>query len=154
MTASIQAIYPKLPYIVSASLAAVTACSTRAPTAVAALAAANIFLLVPIGSAQSPVNAEPTRIDRIHVQACSSSITNDTVAQVVTIWECDGVTAWPIDEILVSVVDASTVLIAFQADKTYADLVLPTAHSLYISTTVTTTASTTALCVTAFGGTY
>jgi hypothetical protein len=39
-------------------------------------------------------------------------------------------------------------------EKSYTNLVLPASHALYMSTTVTTTASTTALEVQAFGGLY
>lgn len=154
MASNTSAIFPKLPNVFSASLAAVTACSTRAPTATASLAGANIFVLVPAGVSQTPVNAESTRIDKIQVQACSTSITAPTAAQTVLIWEWDGTTAWVIDEIPVTVVTPSTTAPAFNIYRLYQNLVIPVTHALYCSTTVTTTASTTALNVTAFSGTY
>jgi len=133
------------PMVASASLAAVTACATRAPTAVAGLAAANIFQLV-------GTSTNGQRIERIYVKGCSNSITAATVAQTVTIWENDGVTAWPIDELLVTAVTPSTTVASFQTYNTYTDFVLPATHSLWCSTSVTTTAATTALSVTATGG--
>lgn len=135
------------PYVVNASLAAVTACATRAPTASASLAGANIFLLV-------PTSASGVRIDQIRVKGASSSISAATVSQTVTIWEFDGTTAWPIDEIQVSAVTPSTTAPSFQILQQYANLSLPAAHSLYMSTSVTTTAATTALAVTVVGALY
>jgi len=76
------------------------------------------------------------------------------VAQTVLIWLLDGTTAWVIDEILVTAVTPSTTAAAFSTEKTYSNLVIPTGYSLYASTTVTTTSSTTALQVTAFGGAF
>jgi hypothetical protein len=154
MAANQAPIYPLTPYVVSASLAAVTACTTRAPTATAALAAANIFLLVPAGASQSPVSTAGTRVDKIQVQAVSTSMTAPTAAQTVLIWEWDGTTAWVIDEIPVTVVTPSTTAAAFNTSRSYTNLVLPVAHALYVSTTITTTAATTALAVTVFAGTY
>lgn len=147
MAANINAIYPATPYAVTASLAAVTACTTRAPTVTASLAAANIVAFV-------PVSTNGLRIDKIQVQACSSSFTAATAAQTVTIWMWDGTTAYVIDEILVTLVTPSTTVAAFNTSKTYTNLVLPATFALYMSTSITTTASTTALSVSAFGGAY
>jgi hypothetical protein len=135
------------PYVASASLAAVSACTTRAPTASAGLAAANIFLLV-------PTSTNGVRIDQIRVKGASSSITAATVAQTVTIWEFDGTTAWPIDEIAISAVTPSTTVPSFQILTQYQNLSLPATHSLYMSTSIATTAATTALSVTVTGGLY
>lgn len=159
MAANTSPIYPLTPAAFFCDLTAVTACSTRAPTATASLAAANIFLLVPVGASQSPVSTAGTRIDQINVQAASSSITAATVAQTVVIWWWDGTKAWPWDEIVITAVTPSTTAAAFgqslgYGSKTYSKLVLPVGHALYASTTVTTTASTTALIVDALGGTY
>jgi hypothetical protein len=147
MSANTSPVFPLTPIAPTTSLAAVTACSTRAPTASAGLAAANIVALV-----ASQTNG--CKIDRIHINACSSSITAPTVAQTVLIWLFDATTAWVIDEILVTAVTPSTTAAAFSVEKTYSNLVIPTGYSLYVSTTVTTTASTTALQVTAFGGAF
>ena len=135
---------PQAPYSVAASLAAVTACATRAPTATASLAGANIFLLV-------PASTNGVRIDRIYVKGCSSSITAATVAQLVTIWIWDGTTAWVFDELVVTAVTPSTTVASFQTFNAYTNLVLPATWALYCSTTITTTAATTALDVIATG---
>jgi hypothetical protein len=154
MAANVQAIYPLTPYFASTSLAAVTACTTRAPTGTASLAAANIVVLVPAGASQTPASTAGTRIDKIQVQACSSSITAATAAQTVLVWWWDGTTAWVVDEIIVTLTAPTTTAVAFQGSKSYQNWTLPTGHALYVSTTITTTATTTALSVQAFGGTY
>ena len=147
MAANTSPIFALTPYAINASLAAATACTTRAPTATASLAAANILAL-------TDVSTNGRRIDKIQVQACSSSITATTAAQIVGIWMWDGTTAYLIDEIVIAAQAPSTTSAAFQTSKTYTNLVLPAAFKLYMSTTVTTTASTTALSVQVFGGDY
>jgi hypothetical protein len=138
------------PYYATRSLAAVSACTTRAPTATAALAAANIFAL-------TAVSTSGLRIDSIEIQAISNSMTATTAAQLVGIWMWDGTNATLIDEISVSAVVPSTTSAAFTVTKNYfltAPINVPAANVLYVSTTVTTTASTTALAVCAYGGIY
>jgi len=132
------------PYAVNVSLAAVTACTTRAPTATASLAGANIIAFV-------PVSTNGRRIDSVSLKACSSSFTAPTVAQTVTIWLHDGTHAYPIKEIVTTVVTPSTTAASYESGPVALGITLPAAHSLYISTSVTTTASTTALCATAVG---
>src|SRR5271163_1579480 len=104
MAANQAPIYPASPYMVSASLAAVTACTTRAPTPTASLAAANISPLI-------PVSVNGIRVDKIQVQACSNVITAPTANQTVLIWAWDGTTAWVIDEIPVVLTTPSTTAI-------------------------------------------
>ena len=140
-------VLPQAPIIYNLSLAAVTACATRAPTATASLAGANIFLLV-------PTTTNGVRIDKIIAKGCSNSITAATVAQTITIWEWDGVTAFPIDELLVTAVTPSTTVASYQGQVVYTNFVLPPTHALYASTSITTTAATTALCLSATGATY
>jgi len=141
-------IFAQTPYVKSLTLAAQTACTTRAPTATASLAAANITAFV-------PVSTNGLRIDAIQVQACSSSITAATAANLVGIWAWDGTTAYLITEIAVVAQTPSTTAAAFSTTYTLpSPLNLPAAFALYASVTVTTTASTTALQVTAFGGAY
>lgn len=141
-------IFPQGPYFKATSLAAVTACTTRAPTATASLAAANIVAL-------TAASTNGLRIDSIKVQACSSAIGATTAAQLVQIWMWDGTTAYLIDEIAVSAQVPSATAAAFVAEKFYTNPILvPAANVLYCSTTVTTTASTTALSVIAKGGVY
>ena len=140
-------IFPQTPYRVAADLSAVTACTTRAPTATASLAAANISALV-------PTSTNGRKIDSIKVKASSSSITAATASQLVGVWYHDGTKAYLLTEIQVNLVTPSTPSPAFEAEVRFDNLVLPAAHSLYVSTTVTTTASTTALTVHASGGDY
>lgn len=147
MSANTVPIFPLTPYAKQLSLAAVTACTTRAPTATAGLAAANILEL-------TPVSTNGVRIDKITVRACSNSITAATVAQTVLIWLWDGTTAFVVDEIAVTAQTSSTTAAAFSVSSSYGNLVLPPTYKLFASTTVTTTASTTALQVQAFGGEY
>lgn len=141
-------IFAQTPYAKSLSLAAVTACATRAPTATAGLAAANILEL-------TPVSTNGRRIDGITVSGCSNAMTAATTAGLVGIWLWDGTTAYLLTEISVSAVTPSTTVAAFVT--TYippVPLILPAAYKLFASTTVTTTASTNALDVAVFGGDY
>ena len=147
MSTNTHPIFPAAPYAITAPLTATTACTTRAPTATAGLAAANIVALC-------PVSASGLRVDKITVQAASSAIGAPTAAQIVGIWLHDGTTAYLIDEFAVTVVTPSTTAVAFTLSKSYTTLVIPAAFSLYMSTTITTTANTTALSVSVFGGTY
>jgi hypothetical protein len=140
-------INPQGPAVYNLSLAAVTACATRAPTATASLAGSNIFLLV-------PTTTNGVRVDKILAKGCSNSFTAATVAQTITIWEWDGTTAFPVDELLVTAVTPSTTVASYQGQTLYSNFVLPATHALYASTSVTTTAATTALCLTAFGAVY
>lgn len=143
-------IFAQAPYIRTASLAAVSACTTRAPTADASMTSTPVF-----GVALTPVSTNGLRIDSIEVQAVSTAIGAATVAQTVLIWLSDGTTAYVIDEIAVSAVTPSATTPAFTTTKTYATpLAIPATYKLFVSTTVATTASTTALAVTAFGGAY
>lgn len=148
MAVSATPIFAQTPYILSTSLAAVTACTTRAPTATASLAAANIIQIV-------PTSTNGLRIDSIQVNACSSAFTAATAGNIVGIWLWDGTTATLMSEILVTAVTPSTTVAGFTTTLTFAQpLNLPAAFKLYASLSVTTTASTTALQVTAFGGAY
>lgn len=140
-------ILPQAPQVWNLSLAAVTACTTRAPTATASLAGANIFLFV-------AATTNGCRVDKILVKGCSTSFVAATVAQTVTIWEWDGTTAFPIDELLITAVTPSTTVASFQGQTVYTNLVLPATHALYAATSITTTAATTALCLTATGALY
>lgn len=140
-------VLPQSPMVWNLSLAAVTACTTRAPTATASLAGANIFLLV-------PTSTNGVRVDKILVKGCSTSFVAATVAQTVTIWEWDGTTAFPIDELVTGIVTPSTSVASYQGQSVYTNFVLPATHALYASTSITTTAATTALALSATGATY
>jgi hypothetical protein len=109
------------------------------------LAAANIIQFV-------PTSTNGCRVDYILVKSASTSITAATVANLVQIWNWDSTTAYLTDEIAVSAVTPSTTSAGFTATYNFANgLYLPAANRLYVSLTVTTTASTTALTATAFG---
>ena len=145
--ANVLPIFPANAYAITADLSAVTACTTRGPTATAGLAAANISILC-------PASTNGRRVDRISVQASSTSITAPTAAQLVGLWMWDGTKAYLIDEFTVTLVTPSTTTPCFTTYKDYTTLVLPAAFALYVSTTITTTAATTALTVSVFGGDY
>ena len=142
-------IFAQTPYAVSLSMTAQTACSTRAPTATASLAGANIIAFV-------PTSTNGLRIDSIQVNACGTGITTANAANIVGIWLWDGTIARLINEILVTAVTPSaSATAAFTSTLTFTQpLNLPAAFTLYASVGVTTTAAGTALQVTAFGGAY
>ncbi len=149
MAANTAPIFPLTPWAGSASLAAVSACTTRGPIAHASLGSTPCFAVQ-----LAAVSTNGKRIDAIQVKADSTAITAATVAQTVIVWMSDGTTAYPIDEILITATTPSTTVASFITSRTYTTLVLPPACSLWVSTTIATTASTTALVVTAFGGDY
>lgn len=132
------------PYQITADLTALTACTTRAPTATASLAAANIVAFV-------PVSTNGRRIDSVSVKGASSSVTAPTAAQVVTVWLHDGTKAYPLKEITTSVVTPSTTVASYESGLIPLNIVMPAAFSLYVSTTITTSAATTAMVITAYG---
>ena len=121
------------------NLAAVTACTTRGPTATAGLAAANIVIALAANASADQ------KISKIAIKGISTSFTAATAAQIVGIWHWDATNAYLIDEILVSLVTPSTTVASFYGEKVYDDLILPATHALYMSVSITTTASTTAL---------
>lgn len=145
MAVSSTPVFPQTPYSVSASLTAKTACTTRAPTVTASLAAANITIFV-------PVSTNGCRIDYILVKSAATSVTGASAANLVQIWNWDGTTAYLNDEIQISAVTPSTTSPGFTTTYSYANgLYLPATNALYISVSVTTTAAATALTATAFG---
>lgn len=141
-------IFAQTPFVKTVTLAAQTACTTRAPTATASTAAANIIAFV-------AASTNGLRIDSIQVNACGTSISTANATNVVGIWADDGTTAFLITEILVTAVTPSATAAAFTTTNTYAlPLNLPAAFTLKVSVGTTTTAAGTALQVTAFGGSY
>ena len=140
-------IFAQAPYIKSVGLLTTSACTTRAPTATASLGAANIIEL-------TPVSTNGRRIDSIEVAAAASAIGGATVAGLVGIWVWDGTTAYLIDEITIAAVPPSATVAAFTTSRDYTDLVLPAAFKLFVSTSITLSAASTALSVTAYGGDY
>lgn len=142
-------IFAQTPYAKSVTLAAQTACSTRAPTATASTSAANIIAFV-------PASTNGLRIDSIQVNACGTGISTANAANIVGVWIDDGTTAFLLTEILVTAVTPSaSATAAFTSTYTFPlPLNLPAAFALKASVGVTTTAAGTALQVTAFGGAY
>ena len=149
MPANTNPIFPVAPFVGFSDLSAVTAVATRAPTADATLVAA---------TTQYKLLAAPStngiRIDAIEVQACSTAIGAATVSQLVQVWLSNATTAYLIDEINTSAVTPSTTVASFTGTKSYSNLVVPATYKLWVSTTITTTAATTALSVIAYGGAY
>lgn len=119
-------------------LSAQTATTTRAPTATASLATANIVSLV-------TTSTNGRQIKRITVKACGNSLTTANAANTVMIWQHDGTSAFIRDELLVTAVTPSASSNSFQTSKEYSDWNLPSTHSLYVSLGTTTTATGTAL---------
>jgi len=151
MPANTAPIYPIRPAAYSASLVSASACTTRAPTAHATLSGGGT---PNFAVALVPVTSDGMRVDTIQVQAASTSISSATVAQTVLIWRSNGTTGVVIDEIQVTAVTPSTTVPAFSVTRSYSNLALASTDTLWVSTTVATTASSTALCVTASGGVY
>lgn len=141
-------IFVQSPLIGYLDMSAQTACTTRGKTATASLAGANIIQLL-------NTTTNGCRIDSFQVNACSTSITAASAANLVQIWIWDGTNAQLYTEITVSAVTPSTTTAAFTTTVTLTNpLVLPSTYKLYASLTVTTTASTTALQCFCFGGNY
>ena len=147
MAANTAPIFPLTPYCGNLSLDSVSACTTRAPVATASLSANNIFEFV-------STSTNGRKIDRIQVQANSTSVTAASTPQIVQIWIWDTTKAYLIDEIVITSVTPSTTSVAFVTSKAYTNLVLPPTYKLFASTTVATTSSTNAIQLTAFGGDY
>ena len=149
MSANTAPIFPITPTTATASLTAVSACTTRGPIAHASLTATPCFAV-----ALAPVSTNGKRVDVIQVNAASTAIGASTAAQLVLVWLSNGTTAYVIDEIQVTAQTPNAVLPSFVSSRAYSNLVLKPTDTLWVSTTVTTTASTTALSVTLFGGDY
>jgi hypothetical protein len=149
MAANTAPIFPATPWAGTAALTSVSACTTRHTVLTSNLTLAPCYAV-----ALSAPSTNGRRIDKIQVQAASTSITSPTAAQTVLLWMSDGANAYVIDEFIVTVVTPSTTVAAFNTYKTYTNLVLPATYTLWVSTTVATTDATTSLVVTAFGGDY
>lgn len=133
------------PYIFTTdSLIAATACTTRGKTATGSTTAANILPFV-------ATSTNGRRIDGISIKGCSTSFTAPTAAQTVTIWLDDGTNAYPIKEVLTTLVTPSTTVASYESGFIPLGITLLATHTLKVSTSITTTAATTALAVTAYG---
>lgn len=138
-------ITPQTPFAQFTDFSVKTACTTRAPLPTASLAGANIFII-----ANTSTNG--CLINQITLKGSSTSFTAATVAQTVTIWQWDGTTAWPVDELVISAVTPSTTTPSFKLDTYYINWILPATNALYASTSITTTAATTAFDIRVSGG--
>lgn len=148
MAANTSPIFKLTPYAVFVNLSAQAACVSRGPVATAGLATANIIALVPADS------VDGRKIDTIRVKASSTSMTAPTAANLVQIWQHDGMTAFLKYEFPVQAVTPSTTSAAFEVEYNFPNIDLPPAHALYVSLTVATTAATTAMTITASGGDF
>lgn len=132
------------PYMKVGDLTAATACTTRAPTATASLAGANIIEMV-------GTSTNGRRIDWVQVKAASSSYTAASAAEEVVLWLWDGTTAWPFKEILTAAVTPSTTVASYDSGQIPLGIVLPSTWKIYASVSITTAANTTAM-VAVFSG--
>jgi hypothetical protein len=138
-------ITPQNAILATSDLTAISACTTRAPTATAGLAAANIQLFIAANASGDQT------ISQITIKGASTSIIAPTVAQIVGIWRWDGTKAYLITEISIPAFTPSTTLPSTEVSTVFSNLSLAATQALYISTTVTTTAATTALVAIAYG---
>lgn len=149
MPANTAPIFPAQPIILTANLTAALACTSRAPVAHASLSAA------PVNAVQlSAPSTNGRRVDQITIKAAANAIGGASVAQLVLIWYSDGVNAYVVDEIAISSITPSTTAASAVASKSYTTMVLPPNGSLWVSTTIATSAATTALSAILYGGDY
>lgn len=141
-------ITPQSPLYANASLAAATACTTRGPIATANITSTPAFGVVLLAAG---TNVNGARLDFVTVKANSTAITSATVAQTVIIWLNDGTNYNVFKEILVTAVTPSTTVASFDSGPVPLGIVIPAGSPVAVSTTITTTASTTALDVHLFG---
>lgn len=135
-------ITPQNPLSRHANLTAATALTSRAPitgtTGTTAL----------ITPAQ---NVNGVQINSIIVK-CASSAQSASTPLSVYIWQYDGTTSWLVDEIIISTQTASTTAPSFKTQVFYSSWLMAPGHGLYVSTSVTTTANTSAFIVQVLGG--
>jgi len=118
-------------------LSAASAVTSRAPiTGTAGLTAAS--------STISNINGR--QIISASVKAISSAQSSSGIQQVY-LWQYDGTKSWLVDELTVVSIAASITSPSYSSKTNYTDWILPAGHQLYVSTTLATIASTTALLV-------
>lgn len=94
------------------------------------------------------------RIDKVTVRVGGTAVGLNAASQV-WLWIYDGTTSWLHDELLVPAVTSTASTVAgATVSSTYTNLVLPSTHSLFVSTTVTPTDASGLLTITANGGAY
>jgi hypothetical protein len=81
-----------------------------------------------------------TKINRVIVEAGGT-----TTAGTVRLFIHNGITSFLFDELLVAAITASAAVVAFRAERSYSDLVLPTGYSLRATTEKAETFYVTAL---------
>ncbi|MCX7172604.1 MAG: hypothetical protein NT159_01440 [Proteobacteria bacterium] len=135
-------------YTAAVDLTALSACTTRAPTATAGLAAANIVLAVPTTG-----NTVGRRIETLKIKGSSTSFTAASPTSILMIWRHDGTKAYLLLEIELTAKTPSTTSKSFEKEVPCDIRLMPT-DSLYTSISIATTASTTALVLHPEGGTY
>ena len=142
-------ILPQTPYLQPLDLTAQTACTTRAPTATASLAAANII-------AFTAASTNGLAIDSVKLKAAGTGITTASAANILMIWHWDATAAkaFLIAELPIAAITPNTTTQpSAEAELFFKNgLWLPAANRLYAALTVTTTAAGTALVATACGG--
>src|SRR4051812_47507726 len=104
---------PQNAILAHCNLSAVTACTTRGPTATASLAGANIVIALAANATADQ------KISKISIKGSSTAFTAPNAAQIVGIWHWDGTTAYLIDEILTTLVTPSTTVASFYGEKLY-----------------------------------
>jgi hypothetical protein len=137
-------ITPQTPIVLWGNLTGATALTSRAPITgttglTAVMTTAN--------------NTNGFKLNYVTVKGASSSATAPTAAQLVYIWVYNATTSYLADEYIVTVVTPNTTTIpSFKLQTFYSDWIIPAGHGIYVSTTVNTTSSTTALLVEVGGG--
>ena len=135
-------ITPQTPFSIHANLSGVTAITSRAPITSATG-------LTQIGT--NTANVSGRQINSIIVRGSGNTQVAATVPMIITIWQYDGSTAWPVEDITVTAVTPATVTAPFYTKVNYTNWIIPSTHSLYACQSITTT-TTTAVIVQVLGG--
>lgn len=136
MPANLAPIFPLVPVIGVASLVSPTALTAR--TSITGTTGLTNLL---------NAGANGTRVDKITVHHKDSTALS--TAGAVWVWLYTGVTSHLLAEILVAAVTGSATVSSFDISTSFANLVLPSTHSLYVSSTIDQDFN-----VFAFGGDY
>lgn len=136
MPANLAPIFPIAPVIGVASLVSPTALITRTSIT----GTTGLISLLGAGT-------NGTRVDKITVHY--KDTTALSTAGAVWVWIYNGTTAHLFAEILVTAITGSTTVSSFDLSTSFANLVLPTTYSLYVSSTIDQDFN-----VFAFGGDY
>jgi|GEM_PF-1850540 len=151
MPANIAPIFPAVPKVYSGDLTVASACTSRGSQTHTIISTG---ITPAFAKPLVPVSTNGVRVDTIQIQGASTSIGGASVACTVLVWKSNGTTAFLVDEIVVPAVTPSATTPAVLVTKSYTALALDPADTLWVSTTVATTAAANALVVTAFCGVY